>query len=67
MTFNFDKAFHKPIKPTPNNCPCQECDELNYGIDNPYYHSAKCNECKVYKDWRDDNDQYTIRRQSYVE
>ena len=55
MTFNFDKAFHKPIKPVPRDCPCRQCDEPKYSVDNPYYRSTKCEECKVYKDWRADN------------
>ena len=55
MTFDFDKAFHKTIKPVPRDCPCRECNEPKYGIDNPYYKSEKCEECKVYKDWRDKN------------
>ena len=57
MTFNFDKAFHKPNKPIPQDCPCRECDEPKYGVDNPYYRSTKCEECKMYKDWRDNNEQ----------
>lgn len=55
MTFNFDKIFYMLSKPTPKDYPCRECNELKCGIDNPYYHSAKCNKCKVYKDWRDNN------------
>ena len=56
MTFNFDKAFHKPREPIPKDCPCGECDEPKYSVDNPYYRSTKCEECKVYKDWSDTND-----------
>lgn len=67
MTFNFDKSFHKPRESIPKDCPCRECEEPKYGIDNPYYCSTKCNECKAYKDWRDNDDQYTIRRQGYAQ
>ena len=56
MTFDFDKAFHKPNSPIPKGCPCRKCDEPKYFVDNPYYRSTKCEECKVYKDWRDVND-----------
>lgn len=55
MTFDFDKVFHKPRESISKDCPCRECEELKYGIDNPYYCSTKCNECKAYKDWRDSN------------
>lgn len=55
MTFDFDKAFQNPSKPIPQDCPCRECDEPKYGIDNPYYHSVKCGECKAYLDWRAKN------------
>lgn len=56
MTFDFDKAFHKPNSPVSKDCPCRQCDESKYYVDNPYYQSTKCEECKVYKDWRDNND-----------
>ena len=55
LTFNFDKVFHKPIKPIPKDCPCRKCGEPKYYIDNPYYQSTKCEKCKIYKDWRDNN------------
>ena len=55
MTFDFDKIFHKLSNPIPKDCPCRKCDEPKYSVDNPYYRSTKCEECKVYKDWRDDN------------
>lgn len=55
MTFDFDKAFHKPSNSILKDCPCRKCDESKYSVDNPYYQSTKCEECKVYKDWRNNN------------
>ena len=55
MTFDFDKAFHKSREPISEDCPCRKCDESKYYIANPYYQSTKCEECKIYKDWRDKN------------
>lgn len=56
MTFDFDKAFHKSNSPVSKDCPCRQCDEPKYYVDNPYYQSTKCEECKVYKDWRDSSE-----------
>ena len=35
MTFDFDKVFHKPNSPIPEDCPCRKCDEPKYSVDNP--------------------------------
>lgn len=56
MTLDFDIAFHKQMTPIPEDCPCKKCDEPQYYMNNPYYRSTKCEECKVYKDWRNEND-----------
>ena len=60
MTFNFDKAFHKPSKSVPRDCPCRQCDESKYYIDNPYDQSTKCEECKIYIDWRNSSEQQCL-------
>lgn len=51
--FSFDAAFHKNISPIPKDCPCRECDEPSFFINNPYYRSAKCEQCDKYRMWNE--------------
>ena len=52
MLVDFNKVFYGEHRPEPPDCPCDKCDEPKYFVNNPYYQSKRCNDCKVYKEWK---------------
>lgn len=52
MFCNFDDVFKKELRKFAIPSPCEKCDESRYMVNNPYYHSSKCDNCTDYKQWQ---------------
>ena len=57
MMFDFDKIFNsnkdEELLNTKliENSPCKGCEESKFFVNNPYYISEKCNNCKEHEQW----------------